>query len=176
MFSGLEESQIEDGNFTAEGDSKMFGGSKKLDIDGGFFLSTTERKGKGVEESDSEGMTTSFNSLSWLTAYPHPFSDEGPEMFKGLEQSKLANGVFVTQGGGKMFEKSKGLLITGGSYTASGTGKKARNSKNTTKPTQQGVCFIVWYFLHILIAHNSYSGYGSAKPSEVQGTFVDYAP
>jgi hypothetical protein len=136
MFSGLEDSTIVEGNFTAKGDSKMFEESKKLQIGGGSFLATTDKKGKGPEESDSEGMTTSYNSL---TTDPYPFSDEGPEMFKGLEQSTLTNGVFVSQGSAKMFEKSKNLIISGGNYTVSGTGTKARKSKNTVKPSQQGV-------------------------------------
>jgi len=117
MFSELEESKIEDGNFKADGRSKMFEKSKKLDIDGGFFLATNEKQGSGSEESDSE--------------------NDGGEMFKGLEQSTLTKGVFVSQGGGKMFEKSKRLVITGGSYTASGGGTKPRKGKNTAEFSQQ---------------------------------------
>ena len=147
MFSSLEGSTIEAGNFTAKGDAKMFGESKKLQIDGGSYLVTTDKKEKGLEESDSEGMTTSFNSFLFLTTDPHQFSDEGPEMFKGLEQSRLTKGEFVSQGGGKMFEKSKNLFISGGNYTVSGTGTKARQRKNTEKPSQQGVCIIVWHFI-----------------------------
>jgi hypothetical protein len=174
MFNNLEESKIENGNFTAEGDSTMFEESKKLDIGGGFYLATTERKGKGVD-SDSEGMTTSFNWLSWLTTDPHPFLDEGPKMFQGLEESTLRDGVFVAEGRGQMFKKSKKLIIEGGNYTASGTGTKARKSKNTAKPSQQGVCIIVWYFLRLLIARNLCSGYGSPLPSGFPGTCVSYA-
>jgi len=55
MFSELEESKIEDGNFKADGRSKMFEKAKKLDIDGGFFLATNEKQGNGWEESDSKG-------------------------------------------------------------------------------------------------------------------------
>lgn len=174
MFSGLEDTTIVEGNFTAKGDSKMFDESKKLQIGGGSFLATTDKKGKSLEESDSEGMTTSFNSFSLLTTDPYPFSDEGPEMFKGLEQSTLTNGVFVSQGSAKMFEKSKNLFISGGNYTVSGTGTKARKSKNTAKPSQQGVCIIVWYFLHLLIECTLYSAYRSAQPAEFYGTLVDY--
>jgi len=174
MFSGLEESTIMDGNFAAKGDSKMFEESKKLQIGGGSFLVSADKKGKGLEESDSEGMTTSFNSFLLPTTDPHSFSDEGPEMFKGLEQSTLTNGVFVSQGSGKMFEKSKNLFISGGNYSVTGTGTKARKSKNTAKPSQQGVCIIVWYFLRLLIAHTPYSGYRSAQPGEFHGTLVDY--
>jgi len=47
-------------------------------------------------------------------------------MFKGLEQSTLTGGVYVGQGGARMFEKAKGIIINGGSYTASGAGTKAR--------------------------------------------------
>lgn len=51
-----------------------------------------------------------------------------------------------------MFEKSKGLVITGGNFTASGGGTKARKDKYTAKLSQQGVCIIARYslppFLH----------------------------
>jgi len=56
MFSELEESKIEDGNFKADGRSKMFEKAKKLEIDGGFFLATNEKQGNSSEESDSEGI------------------------------------------------------------------------------------------------------------------------
>ena len=73
MFDGLEESEIVGGNFRADGEGNMFGNSKKLDIGGGVFLATTARRGKGLAESDSGGMTTLFNSFFLLTAEPRPF-------------------------------------------------------------------------------------------------------
>lgn len=59
--------------------------------------------------------------------------EDGAEMFKRLENSKLTNGKFVAEGKGKMFEKSKGLIIGGGNYTS--VGSSPRKSKNT--PYQQ---------------------------------------
>ena len=41
-------------------------------------------------------------------------------MFEGLQQSNLTNGSFICKGDGKMFEKAKGLIISGGNYTAHG--------------------------------------------------------
>jgi len=67
MFSELEESQIEDGNFTADGNSKMFENAKRLEIDGGFFFATNERQG------DSEGMSTSAGLYFSLPDNPPGF-------------------------------------------------------------------------------------------------------
>jgi len=71
-------------------------------------------------------------------------------MFKGLEQSNLTKGVFVSQDGGKMFEKSNGLVISGGSFTASGRGPTVRKGKNTAKISLQSMCIIACYFLYRL--------------------------
>jgi len=133
MFNGLEDSEIVgDANFTVDGEGKMFEDAKKLKIGGGSFLATG-------------GMTTLFNSFFLLATEPRPFSEDGPEMFKRLEHSTLTNGEFVAEGNGKMFEKSKNLIIGGGNYTSSGS--SPRKSKTTPKPYQrpyqQGAYIIV---------------------------------
>ncbi|KIM36407.1 hypothetical protein M413DRAFT_424769 [Hebeloma cylindrosporum] len=112
MFRGLQESSIEEGKFTATGDSKMFEDSKKLDIGGGFFSATNK---DALDESSSE--------------------DDRPEMFKGLEKSRLTDGTFISEQGGKMFENSRDLIIDGGEYIAT---SKRRKGRKTTKPFQQG--------------------------------------
>jgi hypothetical protein len=161
MFPRLKESEIDAGNFNAGTNSTMFAESERLEITGGFFFANNENQGKGVEESGSGGMLPSASLYFYFTTTPL-FSDVGGEMFKELDQSRITQGVFVSQGGGKMFERSKGLVITGGNFTASGGGTKAGKGKNTAK-IPQGVCIIARYSLpHFLIELTLYSGPGLA--------------
>jgi len=129
MFHGPEESENED---VVKGYSKLFEKSEQHDIDGGVF--STEKKGRGSEENDREGMSTPPSRYQLTPA----FSGDGPEMFKELEGSILNEGISAARYSSQMFENPRNIVITGGEYFDAGSANTLQG-KNAPKTSQQGV-------------------------------------
>jgi hypothetical protein len=73
ILTGLQDSVIEDGKFTALGNSKILERGTKLHVKGGQFSAVSDERAQGLEGSDSEGMTMPFNSFLLLTTDAHLF-------------------------------------------------------------------------------------------------------